>query len=87
MKVKAEVVLREIAGDYVLVPTGETVIDHNGLFCMTEVGARIWELVPECDTEDEIVSKLLEEYDVDEATLRNDVSDFISQLRELDLIF
>ena len=63
MKVKVEAVLREIAGDHVLVPVGDTVIEHNGLFALSEVGARIWELLPDCETEDDITDKLLEEFE------------------------
>ncbi len=86
MKIKIEAVLREIAGDHVLVPVGDTVIQHNGLFAMSEVGARIWELLPECETEKEITEKLLEEFDAPYETVSTDVSEFIIRLREFGLI-
>ncbi len=86
MKLKIDYVLREIAGDYVLVPTGEAVAKFNGLFGVSEVGARILELLPECRDEDEITAKILEEYDVDEETAAADVREFISSLREKEII-
>ena len=86
MKIKPDYVLREIAGDYVLVPTGEAVAKYNGLFGVSEVGARIIELLPECGGEKEIVSKIVEEYDVDEATAEKDVSEFIESLRSQELL-
>ena len=86
MKVKAEAVLREIAGDYVLVPTGASVTEHNGLFSVSEVGARIWEILPECNNEEEIVSIILDEYDVDPETAKKDVADFLVSLKNLGLI-
>ncbi len=82
MKIKPDYVLREIAGDYVLVPTGEAVAKYNGLFAVSEVGAAILEKLPECESEDDIVAKILEEYDIDEATAKADVHEFIESLRE-----
>ena len=37
MKVQKEFVLREIAGDYVIIPTGKTVLSFNGLITVNEV--------------------------------------------------
>jgi len=86
MKVKIEAVLREIAGDHVLVPVGDTVIEHNGLFALSEVGARIWELLPECENADEITDKLLEEFDAPRETVSADVKEFLDKLYALGLI-
>ncbi len=86
MKIKPDYVLREIAGDHVLVPTGEAVAKYNGLFGVTEVGARILELLPECATEDEIARRILEEYDADEETVKADVAEFIAHLREKEIL-
>lgn len=86
MKVKTEAVLREIAGDYVLVPVGDTVIEHNGLFALSEVGARIWELLPECENAEEITDKLLEEFDAPRETVSSDVKEFLEKLLSFGLI-
>ena len=86
MKLKKDYVLREIAGDYVLVPTGEAVAKYNGLFGVSEVGARILELISECADEAEIASRIVEEYDVDEETAAKDVAEFIAGLRENEII-
>ena len=40
MELKKELVLRDIAGDFVLIPTGTTVLENNGLFTINEVAAR-----------------------------------------------
>jgi len=86
MKLKLEFVLREIAGDLLLIPAGKTALDLNGMLTLNEVGAEIWKLLPEVETEDEIVSRLLETYEVDEATLRADVSEFLASLRSLGIV-
>ena len=51
MEVKKQLVLREIAGDYALIPVGDTVIKNNGLFSLSETGARIWALLPQAEAE------------------------------------
>ena len=46
----------------------------------------MWDLLPRCDTEDALVQQMLEEYEVDEATLRADVGAFLDSLRKLDIL-
>ncbi len=86
MRLNSDYVLREIAGDCVLVPTGEAVAKYNGLFAVSDVGARILELLPGCKDEAEIAAKIVEEYEVDEQTAAADVNEFISSLREKKII-
>lgn len=86
MKIKKEFVLREIAGDVLLIPTGKTALDLNGMMTLNEVGAEIWKLLPEAQDEDMIVQRLLEEYEVEENELRRDVDDFLQKLRELEIV-
>jgi hypothetical protein len=86
MEIKKKLMKREIAGDTFLVPLGKTVYDANGLFFLTEVGAFIWDLLPEAKTEEDVLSAVLEEYDVDEATARQDVHSFLEKLRGMNII-
>lgn len=86
MEIKAELVLREIAGDYALIPVGESVREHNGLFSLTETGARIWELLPQAETAEDIVDALAEEYDAPRETIQADVAEFLDQLRAFNVI-
>ena len=86
MEIKKKLMKREIAGDTFLVPLGKTVYDANGLFFLTEVGAFIWDLLPEAKTEEDVLSAVLAEYDVDEATARQDVHSFLEKLRGMNII-
>ena len=73
MKLKAQLVKREIAGDTILVPVGET-------------GAAIWDALPEAENEEAIVERLYEAFDVERDVLRQDVHAFVAKLRELDIL-
>ncbi len=86
MNVKREFVLREIAGDLLLVPTGKTALDLNGMLTLNEVGAEIWKMLPEVEDEEEIVRRLLQEYEATAEQIRPDVSAFLGKLRELNII-
>lgn len=86
MLIKKEFVLREIAGDFVLVPIGKTSGEFKGLFPITETGAFIWNLLPDADSEEFIIEKFLEEYDVDRETVTADVSVFLGNLRKFGII-
>ncbi len=86
MKIKRELIKREIAGETVLVPVGKTVYDFNGLFALNELGAFIWEALPGAESPEDIVSAILENYEVDEATARADVAEFLEKLSGMGII-
>ena len=80
MKLEKEFVLREIAGDYVIIPVGKTVIEFNGLITVNEVGVSIWNMLQYEVTFDQIVQGILNEYEVEESVAREDIREFLDQL-------
>ena len=86
MRIKKELIKRQIAGDTILVPVGQAVYQSNGLFVLNEVGAFLWDLLPEAETSEDLCRKILAEYEVEEETARNDVEAFLEMLRKLDII-
>lgn len=80
MRINKEFVLREIAGDYVIIPTGQTVLEFNGLITVNEVGVSIWNMLQEEVTEDDLVNGILNEYEVEEEVAREDIREFIDTL-------
>lgn len=86
MKIKKELIRREIAGDTILVPVGQAVYDSNGLFMLNELGARIWDLLPGVNTQEEICAAILKEYEVSPEVAARDVAEFLEKLRKLNII-
>lgn len=80
MRIAKEFILRDIAGECVLVPTGATTQEFNGLITMTDTARFIWENMEKVDSLDELVKLLLEEYEIDEATAEQDATGFIGEL-------
>ena len=82
MKVDKEFILREIAGDYIIIPTGKTVLDFNGLITVNEVGVDLWKMLQEEVTLDDLVKGILSEYDVEEDVAREDIQEFLVSLEK-----
>ncbi len=82
MKIDKEFILREIAGDYVIIPTGTTTLEFNGLITVNELGAFIWERLQEETTEEKLIEAIVEEYEVDEETAEADLKEFLDILKE-----
>lgn len=80
MRITKEFVLREIAGDYIIIPTGKTVFDFNGLITLNEVGVSLWKMLQNEVTFDDLLQGVLDEYDVEPAVAREDIQEFLNQL-------
>ena len=81
MKLKQGFLLREIAGDTVVIPTGD-MVDLNMMITLNDTGKFIWQQLEHETDEAAIVQALLAEYDVDEATAQISVAAFIKSLQE-----
>ena len=86
MVIKKELIRRDIAGDTILVPVGKTVYDSNGLFVLNELGAFIWDILPRVETEEDILSAILKEYEVTPDEAAADLAEFLNKLREMEII-
>lgn len=86
MKIKQEFILREIAGESILVPVGDTALTFNGLITLNEVGLFLWENLQEEITREALLEKVLEEYDVDSQTALQDIDEFLEQLSHAGII-
>lgn len=86
MIIRKQLVKRNIAGDVLLVPVGDASLEIKGLLTLNETGERIWDLLPDCADEGEILRIMLSEYDVPEAELKADIAEFLASLKELKII-
>lgn len=63
---------------------GQTVLlrlDDGSYYALDEVGARVWELCDGRRSLGDVVATLCAEFEAPEQTVRDDVLDFVSQLR------
>ena len=86
MKIKDGFILREVAGNYIVVAVGDAVKGFNGVINLNETGAFLWKLLEKgCEKED-LLNALLEEYDVEKSVAESDVCAFITKLTEAGLV-
>lgn len=81
MKIKSGFMLREVAGQWVIIPLGTRVVEFNAIMTLSESGAILWNLMENGTDEDGMTEAILAEYDVDEMTARKDVCSFINDVK------
>ena len=81
MKIKEGFLLRQVAGQTVVLPTGNE-LDLNMMITLNDTGTFLWEHLQAETDEDALVAALLKEYDVDEATARTSVRKFVEKLND-----
>ena len=86
MKRIKEYIKRNIAGEIVLIPAGQTAEDFNGMITLTESGDFIWEHLEEARDFNHLVELILEEYDIDKETASQDASAFLMQLLQAGMV-
>lgn len=86
MKIVKEFIVRKIAGEHVLVPTGSTAEEFNGMMTMTETAALIWENLEKVDSLEEMIDLVMQEYEVDQETAERDVTALVNELVRIGFI-
>lgn len=79
--------LREIAGECLLIPVGEMTIKIHGMIALSESGLLLWKKLKNASTEEELVEEVLREYDIDRQTATDDVREFIGSMKEIGIVF
>lgn len=81
MKIKEGFLLRQIAGQTVVLPTTGD-LNLNIMITLNETGTFLWEQMQQETSEAELTAALLKEYDVEEAVAKESVAAFVKKLRE-----
>ncbi len=85
MKIKEGFIIRNVAGNNVVVPIGEATLDFNGMMNLNETGAFLFEQMLEGTTREKLINSVMSEYDIDEQTAKDDVDAFIEKVKGEDL--
>ena len=86
MKLKYEFSIREIMGDYVIVPLGEAALKISGMLTTNEVGAFIWKQLQNDITEEELLGMLVNEFAVEYEEGKKDLEEFLNHARKLNVL-
>lgn len=85
MKLKEGFLLRDVAGETVVIPSGDS-LDLNMMITLNDTGKFLWERIEQGAEEQELVQALLAEYEVDEATAKASVAAFVEKLKQNDFL-
>ncbi len=86
MKIKDGFAMRNIAGSNIVVPVGKKSQEFNGMVTLNSSGAFFWNCFLKDRTIDEVVEMALEEYEVDRATVKKDIENFVLLLKNNDIM-
>jgi len=80
MKIKPGYKLRKMCGSSIVVAVGKASSDFNGMVTLNESGELLWQRLVEGAEISDLIALLIKEYDIDEATAKSDVQEFISKI-------
>lgn len=86
MKAADGFVLRNIAGERLLMPVGERIDAFKGAVLMNELSAFIWEKLQSPITRDRLLAEILAQYAIDKETAAADLDAVLAQLKQVGII-
>lgn len=86
MNVKKGLLLKEVAGNYIVVAVGSAVKLLTGAVTLNETGAFLWEILTKGADENDLVRALCENYNVERKMAEKDVLEFINKLKKANLL-
>lgn len=85
-RANSEFIYREIAGESILIPNGETARQFNGLASLNKTGLFLWKLLEQERTLKELSDAFAEEYELTEEQSMEDVTEFLELALTRDLV-
>ena len=82
MKIKNGFISRKVAGNNVVVATGEQSKHFNGIIKLNESGLILWNKLLAGADKEALVTALLDEYDISQDLAEADVDKFVEDLRD-----
>lgn len=88
MKLKDGLILREVAGQYVVVPTGKRVQEVTSIVYISSSGAYLWDYMKDHEFEKEdLVAKIMDHYSgVTEEQAAADIEKFLKTLADNNIL-
>ena len=86
MKIKDGFILKEVAGNNIVIATGEQRISFNGVMTFNEVGAAVFKLLDGTNTAEDIAERITADYNADLETVKKGVDTLIEKMKRYGLI-
>ncbi len=86
MRIKSIYSLKEIAGDFMVIRTGASLVDLTDSFTLNESAALLWRTLEKGAEKADLIEALTSEYDVSDAEADADVDAFLAFLKQKDML-
>jgi hypothetical protein len=86
MRIKDGFVMKDVAGSKVVLPIGERQGEINGIITFNDTGAEIFNMLDGTYTVEEIIEKLVKDYEISYDVAKTDVMNIIEKMRSKGLI-
>ena len=88
MKLKDQLILREVAGQYVIVPTGKRVREVTSIVYISASAAYLWEYMKDHEfTKEDLVARIMDHYTgVTEEKAAEDIDKFLKILADNNIL-
>ena len=85
-RINPDFILREIAGEYTIIPTGGNNVFSNAVMAPNETAVFLWEAFQQLSTIQDVVVEAMQKYDATEEQIYNSISNFIKQSLEFKVL-
>jgi len=86
LKIKDGFVLRNVVDEYIVMPTGDNIAKFDGAVVLNEVAAFVFEQMKNPVSKEDLLTAILGEFEVDEATAAADLDALLEKLTAMDII-
>lgn len=86
IRANPNLILREIAGEHLLIPVGEIAMNVHGMIGLSESGLLLWQKLQQDCSETDLVDCILNEYDIDRETAAADVHEFLKKMEKIGIM-
>lgn len=81
-----EFILREIAGEHIIIPTGKSATKLSGMITVSETSAFIWKLLEVPRTVEELIVNTIDTYEVPVQHAEADIKQLLAKLSALGML-
>ena len=85
MKIRDGYILRTVAGKNIVVSIGAET-NFSGMLTLNDTGVFFWDLLKENTTKEQMLEKILSEYDIDRETVSRDIDNFVAKLQNAGIL-
>lgn len=85
MKIKKGYVLKEVAGNIVVVNVGGN-LNFNGIIRLNETAALLWSILEKGTDSEKLITAMTSEYEIDRATAEKDVTQLLLKLEDAGIL-